>query len=64
MSSVREKKEEYVAAPAVVGETAILASCLPEHATRYSVTLYSALCTLYCAVYSIICILYSVLYTL
>lgn len=34
-SSAREKKEEYVVAPAVVGETAILGSCLPELATRH-----------------------------
>ncbi|KAL3135938.1 hypothetical protein ABBQ32_006983 [Trebouxia sp. C0010 RCD-2024] len=47
MSSVREKKEEYVAAPAVVGETAILASCLPEHATRHSTYQAVAPCTLW-----------------
>lgn len=32
----REKQEEYLSAPDVVGEVAVLSSCLPELATRYS----------------------------
>lgn len=41
MASRREKKEEYLAAPAIVGETSVLADCISELATRHAVTLYS-----------------------
>ena len=30
----RERKEEHISAPDVVGEVAILSTCLPELATR------------------------------
>ena len=37
LASRREKKEEYLAAPAILGETSILAGCLQELATRHAV---------------------------
>lgn len=32
----REKRVEHIGAPDVVGEVAILSTCLPELATRYA----------------------------
>lgn len=43
LASRREKKEEYIAAPAILGETSILAGCLQELATRHAVTVPSML---------------------
>ena len=41
----REQKEEYLTAPDVVGEIAVLADCLPELKTRSAVLLPFSVCT-------------------
>ena len=41
----REQKEEYLTAPDVVGEIAVLADCLPELKTRSAVLLLFSVCT-------------------
>ena len=52
MASRREKKEEYLAAPAIVGETSLLAAYLEELETRHAVTFvllhaaHAAACTM------------------
>ena len=39
LASRREKKEEYIAAPAILGETSILAAYVEELATRHALKL-------------------------
>lgn len=44
MASRREKKEEYIAAPAMLGETSILADYIEELATRHELKLCISCC--------------------